>query len=158
RTPKIQNVKGGGRDHWSQVYSVLMAGGGIARGRVVGKSDKIAGTVAERPVSPKDILATISHLLGIDSEMTLTDRTARPVPLWSEGKVIPEVLAYCIFNIRFSGVDFTSRKRKRRFLHRHPSLTLPARTRISNLDGALVGLGVVLGATLCRLPCFRRPA
>ena len=93
RTPKMQNVKGGGRDHWSQVYSVLMAGGGIARGRVVGKSDKIAGTVAERPVSPKDILATIYHLLGIDSEMTLADRTGRPVPLVSEGKVIPEVLA-----------------------------------------------------------------
>jgi hypothetical protein len=94
RTPKIQNVKGGGRDHWSQVYSVVMAGGGgIARGRVVGKSDKIAGTVAERPVSPKDILATIYHLLGIDPELTLTDRTNRPVPLVSEGKVIPEVLA-----------------------------------------------------------------
>jgi hypothetical protein len=93
RTPKIQNVKGGGRDHWSQVYSVLMAGGGIARGRVVGKSDKIAGTVAERPVSPKDILATVYHLLGIDPEMTLRDRTGRPVPLVADGKLIPEVLA-----------------------------------------------------------------
>jgi hypothetical protein len=93
RTPKLQNVNGGGRDHWSQVYSVLMAGGGIARGRVVGKSDKIAGAVAERPISPKDILATIYHLLGIDPEMTLTDRTNRPVPLVAEGKVIPEVLA-----------------------------------------------------------------
>ena len=30
RTPKIANVKGGGRDHWSQCYSALMAGGGIA--------------------------------------------------------------------------------------------------------------------------------
>jgi hypothetical protein len=93
RTPKIQNVKGGGRDHWSQVYSVLLAGGGIARGRIVGKSDKIAGTVAERPVSPKDILASLYHLLGIDPEMTLADRTGRPVPLVADGKVIPEVLA-----------------------------------------------------------------
>jgi hypothetical protein len=93
RTPKLQNVKGGGRDHWSQVYSVVMAGGGIARGRVVGKSDKIAGTVAERPVSPKDVLATLYHLLGIDPERTLTDRTGRPVPLVADGKVIPEVLA-----------------------------------------------------------------
>jgi hypothetical protein len=93
RTPKIQNVKGGGRDHWSQVYTILMAGAGIARGKVVGKSDKIAGTVAERPVSPKDILATIYHLLGIDPEMTLADRTNRPVPLVADGKVIPEVLS-----------------------------------------------------------------
>jgi hypothetical protein len=93
RTPKMQNVRGGGRDHWSQVYSVLTAGGGVARGRVVGKSDKIAGTVAERPVSPKDILATLYHLLGIDPEMTLTDRTSRPVPLVAEGHVLHDVLA-----------------------------------------------------------------
>src|SRR5262249_49249243 len=65
RTPKLSSGNGGGRDHWSQVYSCLLAGGGVARGRVVGKSDKIAGSVAERPVSPKDILATIYHLLGI---------------------------------------------------------------------------------------------
>jgi hypothetical protein len=93
RTPKIQSVKGGGRDHWSQAYSGLLAGGGVARGRVVGKTDKIAGTVAERPVSPKDILATAYHLLGIDPETTLTDRTGRPVPLVADGRVLPEVLA-----------------------------------------------------------------
>jgi hypothetical protein len=93
RTPKIQNVKGGGRDHWSRVYSTVLAGGGVARGKVVGRSDKHADSVAERPVSPKDILATTYHLLGIDPHTTLTDRTNRPVPLLSEGAVIPEVLA-----------------------------------------------------------------
>jgi arylsulfatase A-like enzyme len=54
RTPKLSAAKGGGRDHWSRAYSILMAGGGVARGRVVGKTDKIAGDVVERPVSPKD--------------------------------------------------------------------------------------------------------
>jgi hypothetical protein len=93
RTPKLQNVRGGGRDHWSRVYSGLLAGGGIARGKVVGRSDKIADSVAERPVSPKDVLATLYHLLGIDAHTLLTDRTNRPVPLLSEGEVIPEVLA-----------------------------------------------------------------
>ena len=39
RTPKINKAKGGGRDHWSQAYSALFAGGGIARGKVVGKTD-----------------------------------------------------------------------------------------------------------------------
>jgi uncharacterized protein (DUF1501 family) len=92
RTPKIQNVKGGGRDHWSQAYSCLFAGGGVARGRIVGRTDKIAGTVADRPVSPKDILATLYHLLGIDPHATtLTDRTGRPVPL-VEGAVVQEML------------------------------------------------------------------
>jgi len=93
RTPKMQNVRGGGRDHWSQCYSALMAGGGTSRGKVVGKSDKIAGAVAERPISPKDVLATVYHLLGIDHETTLTDRTSKPVPLVAEGTVIAEALA-----------------------------------------------------------------
>jgi hypothetical protein len=93
RTPKLQNVRGGGRDHWSRCYSALLAGGGVARGRVVGRSDKIADSVAERPVSPKDILATTYHLLGIDPGLMLTDRTGRPMPLLPEGAVIPEVLA-----------------------------------------------------------------
>jgi hypothetical protein len=93
RTPKIDNVKGGGRDHWSRCYSALLAGGGLKRGHVLGKSDKIAGTVAERPVSPKDILATTYHLLGMDPETTLTDRTGRPIPLVAEGKVINEIIS-----------------------------------------------------------------
>src|SRR5262249_18498461 len=93
RTPKLQNVNGGGRDHWAQAYSAVMAGGGVARGRVVGKTDKIAGTVAERPVSPKDVLATTYHLLGIDPETTLTDRPGRPAPLVQNASVIPELIA-----------------------------------------------------------------
>jgi hypothetical protein len=91
RTPRLQNVPGGGRDHWSQVYSGIFAGGGVARGRVVGRSDRIAGTVADRPVSPKDILATVYHLLGIDHETTLADRTGRPMPLVS-GSVVTDML------------------------------------------------------------------
>jgi hypothetical protein len=93
RTPKLANVKGGGRDHWSRCYSALLAGGGVVRGKVVGRSDKIADSVAERPVSPKDVLATLYHLLGIDTHIMVADRTGRPMPLLSEGAVIPEVLA-----------------------------------------------------------------
>jgi hypothetical protein len=92
RTPRMQNVPGGGRDHWSEAYSCLFAGGGIARGKIVGKTDKIGGTVVDRPVSPKDVLATVYHLLGIDHRTTLIDRTGRPVPL-VEGNVIQEMLA-----------------------------------------------------------------
>lgn len=93
RTPKIQNVAGGGRDHWSRVYSGIFAGGGIARGQVVGRSDKHGGAVAERPVSPKDILATLYHLLGIDPRTLLTDRTGRPLPLVADASVVHEMLA-----------------------------------------------------------------
>src|SRR5207302_11271722 len=58
RTPKLQSSKGAGRDHWSRAYSAVLAGGGIARGKVIGKTDRIAGSVVERPISPKDVLAT----------------------------------------------------------------------------------------------------
>lgn len=94
RTPQLNNSPGGGgRDHWSRCYSALLAGGGVARGRVVGRSDKIAGDPVERPLSPKDVLATIYHLLGIDPATPLTDRQGRPVALSSEGEVITEMLA-----------------------------------------------------------------
>jgi Protein of unknown function (DUF1501) len=92
RTPKLTLGNGGGRDHWSRCYSVVMAGAGVARGRVVGQSDKIASDPAERPVSPKDILATIYHLLGIDTGTMLVDVQGRPMPLIPDGEVIPEVL------------------------------------------------------------------
>jgi hypothetical protein len=93
RTPKLSTGRGGGRDHWAQAYSVLLAGGGIARGRVVGKTNSIGGTVADRPVSPKDLLATAYHLLGYDLETMLTDRAGRPVPLVPGGQVLRDVLA-----------------------------------------------------------------
>jgi hypothetical protein len=92
RTPRLNNARGGGRDHWSEAYTVLLAGGGVARGRVVGRTDAHAATVTERPVSPKDILATTYHLLGIDPETTLTDRLGRPMPLVA-GQVIADVFA-----------------------------------------------------------------
>jgi hypothetical protein len=93
RTPKLQNVSGGGRDHWSQAYSCLFAGGGVARGRIVGKTDKHAGSVVECPISPKDILATLYHLMGIDPNTQLIDRTGRPMPLVADGRVVTEMLA-----------------------------------------------------------------
>jgi hypothetical protein len=94
RTPKINsNVKGAGREHWSRVYSGLMAGGGVSRGRVVGKSDAIAGDVAQTPVSPKDLLATALHLLGIDPHTTVRDQQDRPVPVAGAGVVRHELLA-----------------------------------------------------------------
>jgi hypothetical protein len=93
RTPRITSGNGGGRDHWSQAYTCLFAGGGVARGRVVGRTDRHGGTVTERPISPKDVLATVYHLLGIDPETILTDRTGRPMPLVPNAQVVTEMLA-----------------------------------------------------------------
>jgi hypothetical protein len=94
RTPAIANIYGGGRDHWSRAYSVVMAGGGIKRGNVVGATDAIAGDVVDRPISPKSILATMYHLLGIDPHTHLLDRAGRELPLVPEStEVIREALA-----------------------------------------------------------------
>jgi len=92
RTPQLQNVKGAGRDHWSRAYSAIFAGGGFAKGRVIGKTDRTAGDVDELPISPKDVLATVYHLLGIDPHQMIRDRLGRPLPVAGEGKIVPEML------------------------------------------------------------------
>jgi uncharacterized protein (DUF1501 family) len=92
RTPKLSSAEGGGRDHWSDVYCGLLAGGGSRAGAVVGASDAEAGFVAEHPVSPKDLLATAYHLLGIDPQTEILDRQNRPLPLVPEGKVDPALI------------------------------------------------------------------
>ncbi|MCC6795380.1 MAG: DUF1501 domain-containing protein [Candidatus Hydrogenedentes bacterium] len=83
RTPKINPA--GGRDHWPQVWSILMAGGGIQGGRVVGKTDEIGAYPVERPVTPAEVVATVYHCLGIDGETELTGPGNRPIPLVDHG-------------------------------------------------------------------------
>jgi hypothetical protein len=93
RTPKISTtVDGGGRDHWSRAYSSVVAGAGIVRGSVVGATDKQGGDPITRPISPKDLLATMYHLLGIDHQQLIHDSLGRPLPL-VDGHVVSEVLA-----------------------------------------------------------------
>jgi len=83
RTPKINPA--GGRDHWPQCWTVYFAGGGVQGGRVIGKSDAIAGYPAERPVAPNEIVATIYQSLGLDLETELPGPNGRPFPLVDYG-------------------------------------------------------------------------
>ena len=92
RTPKISTGNGGGRGHWSRCYTSLMAGGGTTKGNIIGASDSIGGDVADLPISPKDLLTTMYHLLGIDPNTKLRDSAGRALPLIS-GRVIEEALA-----------------------------------------------------------------
>ena len=94
RTPRLSTTpRGAGREHWSDVYCNLLAGAGIARGRVVGSSDRNGAFVREDPVSPKDILCTLYHLLGIDPHTMIPDRLGRPLPLVAEGRVLWQAMA-----------------------------------------------------------------
>ena len=79
RTPKINPA--GGRDHWPQCWTIKFAGGGVKGGRVIGKSDEIGGYPTERPVQPKEVVATIYKSLGLDLETHLPGPNSRPFPL-----------------------------------------------------------------------------
>ena len=92
RTPFIQNVSEGGRDHWARAYSAMFAGGPFARGRVVGRTDPIGGDVIETPVSPKDVIATLFYTLGIDPLSEIHDRFGRPYAIGGNGLVRNELL------------------------------------------------------------------
>ena len=73
--------KQGGRDHWPQCFSVVLAGGGIRGGQVYGSSDKIAAYPASNPVSPEDLMATLYTCLGVDPHALIYDQQNRPYPL-----------------------------------------------------------------------------
>jgi uncharacterized protein (DUF1501 family) len=90
RSPKINGA--GGRDHWGQVFSVALAGAGIAGGQVIGSSDKIGGVPDSRPVRPPDLAATIFHLLGINPHGEFIDPTGRPRMVTNSGNPLRELV------------------------------------------------------------------
>jgi len=67
-----------GRKHWAACYSVLLAGAGVTRGAVFGRSDKQAASVLDEPVTPGDLSATMFHALGISAETHYEDLTNKP--------------------------------------------------------------------------------
>jgi hypothetical protein len=91
RTPRIN--KDAGRDHWSNVFSVVMAGAGLKRGIVVGESDSRAEFPKERPISPQDVLSTMYHQLGINQTKEYVNDAARPVPILNIGEPVKEIIA-----------------------------------------------------------------
>lgn len=91
RTPKINRQ--GGRDHWPRVFSIAMAGGGVKRGYVHGKSDPTATGVEEKAVGPEDLARTVFTLIGVDPNKHLIAGGNRPLQLVKGGRVLRDVLA-----------------------------------------------------------------
>ena len=79
RTPKI-NAQGG-RDHWPNCYSVVLAGGGVRGGTMYGSSDKLGAYPDLNPVTPGDLAATIFWRFGLDHRTELHDLIGRPFHL-----------------------------------------------------------------------------
>lgn len=92
RTPKI-NTERIGRDHYPRNMFMLMAGGGVARGRVVGESDAKGEMPKDTPITPDQVAATFYHCLGIDHTKEYQTTTGRPVMIVRDGNVLSDVLA-----------------------------------------------------------------
>ena len=65
RTPYVLKQDPPGRQHWPQCFSSIIAGAGIAGGRVYGKSNKYGEHPTSNPVRPEELAATIYHALDI---------------------------------------------------------------------------------------------
>lgn len=78
RTPRVK--PDGGRDHWPQCYSLLLAGGGVHGGLVYGRSDRDGARPSQDPVEAREILVSVLTLLGIPTFGT--DQQGRAAPLF----------------------------------------------------------------------------
>ncbi len=81
-----------GRDHWPYVMSMCMAGGGFRHGQVIGASSRDGGEIAERPVSPGDLAATIYHHFGVPLDSTYQDHQGRPLYIVDHGVPLREII------------------------------------------------------------------
>jgi hypothetical protein len=79
RTPQVNRAAG--RDHWPWVYSIALAGGGASAGVVYGASDAIAAYPTSHPHDPRDMAATIYHLLGVPPDTIVHDQVGRAYSL-----------------------------------------------------------------------------
>jgi hypothetical protein len=93
RSPKIgspttNNVGPGGRDHWPECYSFLVAGGGVRPGKLYGQSDHHGAWPKVDAVEPYDLIATIYHALGINPATEYHDALDRPRRLVEAGRPV----------------------------------------------------------------------
>ena len=92
RTPKIGTQgSSDGRDHWPIVSSMTVAGGGFRHGQVIGATERDAGQIQERPVTPGDLAATLFQHMGVPQEVSYLDNRGRPRMVIDQGKPIIEL-------------------------------------------------------------------
>jgi hypothetical protein len=81
-----------GRDHWPYCYTAVLAGAGVRRGFIYGKSDKTASAPLENPVHPRDLLATIYHSVGISPDTIVYNHLNQPREL-VQGETVTGILS-----------------------------------------------------------------
>ncbi len=90
RTPVINGMTG--RDHWSNAFSAMLAGGGIRGGQALGASDARGEEAAERPVHVADLYATLLTTCGVDPTRQFRTPEGRPIRLADKASVVAELL------------------------------------------------------------------
>jgi hypothetical protein len=97
RTPKMgqftqsNNTQKTGRDHWPNAFTALLAGGGVRGGQVYGATTTTGGYVADKPVTPADLSATILYHLGIDYAHEYEDEFQRLLHRLSDGAPVRDL-------------------------------------------------------------------
>ena len=90
RTPRVN--KRAGRDHWGNLCTLALSGGGLNMGQVVGNSSPKAEVPDTTPVRPHDLMATIFDLFGIPLRQQIVNFQGRPVYLLENGQPIKELV------------------------------------------------------------------
>lgn len=99
RTPMCEvrnpaDIYSAGRDHHPVAYSMWMAGGGLKKGAVVGKTDDLCFKIEEDPIHVHDLQATLLHCLGFDHTRLTYHYMGRDFRLTDvEGRVVQKLLA-----------------------------------------------------------------
>jgi hypothetical protein len=91
RTPEIN--KDNGRDHYSEAFGGLLAGGGVKAGRVIGATDDKGVAVKDRPVTVPDLYATLLTAFGFNPARVYHTPEGRPIKLADKGRVVSELFA-----------------------------------------------------------------
>jgi Protein of unknown function (DUF1501) len=97
RTPKMgqftqsANTQNTGRDHWPHAFTALLAGGGVRGGQIYGATTSSGGYVADKPVTPADLTATVLHHLGVDPTQVYEDEFQHLRHRLSDGIVVADL-------------------------------------------------------------------
>ena len=90
RTPRING--NAGRDHWPQVFSIAMAGGGVKGGYIHGTSAPTGSTPEDDPFTVDNYAATVFSLVGIDPRKELMADGGRPIRVVNNNVIEPRIL------------------------------------------------------------------
>lgn len=88
RTPQINPLKG--RDHFTDAWTAVLAGGGVKGGQAYGKTSADGQVVVEGAIGIGDLLATFAAAAGVPPTTENTSELGRPIKI-AEGRVITEV-------------------------------------------------------------------